>query len=214
MVDLLHEFLCEIRLGEIDNIGEIERLPCDTVAVLIHWQAQTAPYLLQLADLAAARAQFRDGEDIRIVPALLERPFGEQEPAHIVAAIRPADRQKLFLSVKDLLHLTLNLGIALTMILREITAKTAGYVREARLEIGAILVLFRRKISEQLLHLPPQRPLKELPQIRLLALRAAKRRNIIDKEERERLDLERAAEVLPLHLEMALQSKVEHGLLI
>ena len=91
-INLRNELFRKVRLAEINNVVELKLHIRDAVAVLVDRQAQSAPYLLQLADLTAAGPQLGNGEHIRIIPPLLQRPLGEEKPPDIPLAILVLER--------------------------------------------------------------------------------------------------------------------------
>ena len=85
-VNLGHQLGSKISFIEVHNIVQQEFLAA-TITKFIDRQTQSAAYLLQLANLATAGAQFADSKHIGIIPTLLQRPFREDESAHVPAAV-------------------------------------------------------------------------------------------------------------------------------
>ena len=174
----------KVRLAEIDNVVELKLHVRDAVAVLVDRQAQSAPDLLQLADLTAAGPQLGDGEHIRIVPPLLQRPLGEEEPPDIPLAILVLERQQLFLAMQNLVNFLGNRLVGRIIVLGEISGVALLDALQAFLKEFPVFRLGRLQLLQHELDAFLEQLLEGRPQIGLVLVLAvpAIRYDIINEE--------------------------------
>ena len=166
-IDLRNKLFRKVSLAEIDNVVELKFHIRDAVAVLIDRQSQSASDLLQLADLTAAGPQFGDGEHIRVVPPLLQRPLGKEEPTDIPLAVLILERQQLFLAMQNLIDLLGDRLVGRIVVLGEISRVALLDARQAFLKEFPVFRLGRLQLLQHDLDAFLKQLLEGRPQIGL-----------------------------------------------
>ena len=132
VVNFADKLLYKVFFAAIDKIIEFVRHIAHPHHQFVYRQTQAASNFLQLGSRTAAGTQFANLENIGIVPAFAQRPFGKNKAARVV------QRQQFFLIVQDFIDFLFDFVVAVCIVFGKIAAVAGGYIVQRFLQVIAV----------------------------------------------------------------------------